>query len=144
MVALLTVMPPSDWLVLVRSAPLRPVILPWCLRCAPCACSVTVPVFHFIFALVWAPLQWHVNLRSLFRGSAFGLYQPSWQGIQLCALLRQNPDDDLAWSYGGASRQRSGSPNAPGSMPQALRWQRSSFTFAGVNFCGFNIPRVGV
>jgi len=91
-----------------------------------------------------APLQWHVNSCSLFHGSAFGLYQPSWQGIQFCALLWQNPDNDLAWSYGGTSRQRSGSPNTPGSMPQALRWQWNSFTFVGVNFCGFDIPRIGV
>ena len=67
------VVPLSDWF-WCGQPPLHPVHLLWCLK-------------H------WVPLQYRVDLHSLFPGSTFGLCQPSRQATELSfAPLRWRPD----------------------------------------------------
>ena len=126
-----------------QSAPLHPVVSSWRLKCVPaqlqrpCStsfllssgppCSGTsIHVLSFIVASsgCTSPL-----------GRVSSCLSPSHSGILTT---------DLALSYSGASRRHPGSSNAPDSMHQALQWQQFSFTFAGVNVCGFNLLCIGV
>jgi len=137
------VVPPSDWF--------------WCGQPPSILLSC-----HGVSDVHHAPAQSQCPCSTLFLPS----FRPPCSGMSICALSfvvallgctsplgRASSSvpshssvltTDLAWSYSGTSCRHSGSPNAPGSMPWALWWQWCSFTFAGVNFCVFDIPHIGV
>ena len=94
------VVPPSDWFWCGQS-PLRPVLSLRCLECAP---SRSQRLCVFTLALARAPLRWRVDLRTLFRGDAFGFYQLSGQGIGLSLASSQRhpgymPGLALQWHF---------------------------------------------